>query len=102
MSVEFYPIPAIPYGDFVERCGQRFVLEEVDPPRYTTSHKYLRERDGLCGLFVFETEDGNVAFEAFGKITKAVDAIFPHITEQFGVKIQDQYGLDWKPEGVSQ
>ncbi len=89
MSTEYYTEPGIEYEQFLAAES----VEVRDSPKtvYLLPHKLV-----WCGgsfVFARKGDDGNVRFERCGR--NDISNVFPHIIEEFQVKIFDEFGLEY-------
>lgn len=92
MSTEFYTEPPIEYAVFLAACP--VTVEDPFEPKYILPHK--RMRLGTVCIWVCENERGEATFERFGRNNPT--EIFTNIIRHFGVRIFDEYTLEWPKE----
>jgi hypothetical protein len=92
MSTEYYT--DTPYEKMIQAKSVR--VTDSEAKIYNVPHKVLYKNGSQ--IWIRLGTDGNAVLQRFGmnKISK----IFPHIIQEFGCKITDEYGLEY-PDCIS-
>jgi len=88
MSTEYYFEPEMKYEDFIKSKS----VDILEPPRvvYQVEHRLVHKNGNYCYAFNL---DGDVRLERFGG--NSIWMIFPDIIEEHGVRIFDEFGLEY-------
>ena len=89
MSTQYITIPPIKFEDFLQ--GKSFKVQYPPKPVYLTEHRVITNNGSY--LYVFKDENGNAKIERYGR--NDINNVFPSIIEEFGVKVFDEYGLEF-------